>query len=315
MRITLKTRVWLNAALVVIALILAAIIYFKPGEKPPAPPVPLTQLQSPEITSIKIAQPGNATVELARVNGTWQMTAPAKMRADQFQVKALLDSLHADVKSSFAAQAPDLAKYGLAPPRLQLWLNGTEFDLGATEPVDNYRYVLSGGQVHLINGILFYRASHRPYWWASKRLLPEGSTITAIQLPNATLTLKDAKWQLAPAEPTVSTDAIQTLVENWQDAEAIGTEKLGSGKPQGEVAIQLSGNATPIRFAILQDPSFFVLARPDLGIEYQFASDQREQLLEFKNPSPAPGATTAKAAATRTPPPHASSQPQAKAGL
>lgn len=310
MRITLKARLWLNLALVVIAVILAAIIYFKPGEKKAAPPTLLTQLRGAEINDIKIAQPNTTTVKLVRESGTWQMTAPVKMRADQFQVKSLLNSIRTDVKSSFTAQPSKLDKYGLAPPQLQLWLNGTEFDFGNTTPVDNYRYVRSDGQVHLINGLLFYRANHRPYWWASKRLLPKSAVITAIQLPQATLTLKDAKWQLDPANPAVSTDAIQTLVENWQGATAIGTAKIGNAKPEGEIAIQITGEKSTLRFAILKNPNFFVLARPDLGIEYQLASSQRGKLLEFKSPSKAAAATTgaSKPAATHTPAPHAASK-------
>lgn len=308
MRITLKTRIWLNLALVMVAVVLAAILYFKPGSKPSTPPILLTQLQNAEINDIKIAQPNSATVELVRENGAWQMTAPVKMRADQFQVKSLLNSIHTDVKSSFPAQPSELAQYSLAPPRLKLWLNDTEFDFGDTTPVDNFRYVRSGDQVHLINGLLFYRANHSPYWWASKRLLPKGAAITAIQLPDATLTLKGAKWQLEPANSAVSTDAIQALVENWQDAQAIGTAKLATAKSEGEIAIQIAGEKSALRFAILKDPNYFVLARPDLGIEYQLATSQHDELLNFKSPSKAPAATTAKPVTSHTPSPQASTK-------
>lgn len=316
MRVTFKTRLWLNAALVVIAVILAAVLYFKPGEKKPAPPTLLTQLQNSQVQNIKIVQPNTATVELTRENGTWQMTAPIKMRAEQYEIQSLLNSIRTEVKSSFAAPTTGLDKYGLAEPQLKLWLNGTEFDFGSTEPVDNYRYVLSGGQVHLINGMLFYYANHGPYWWLSKRLLPEGAVITALQLPNASLTLKGTNWELAPANPAISIDAINALIENWQDAEAIGTAKIGNGQAEGEVAIQIKGESTPLRFAILKDPNFFVLARPDLGIEYQLATSQRDELLTFKNPSKPPAATTAKPAVSHTSPsPASSKKTPAKTGL
>ena len=283
----MKSRLWLNLILAVVVAILVALVYFKPGHKPPTPPAVLTQIKAQDVTDIKISQPNTPSVELLRHGADWEMTAPSPLPADQFQVQSLLDSLPTVIKSSFRADAAKLAQYGLDPARLRLWVNGKEFDFGDTEPLNNYRYVLSGGQVHLVSGLLFYRLDHRPYWWVSKRLLPDKARITALQLPNATLTLSGDKWKLAPANPAVSADAIQTLVENWQNAQAIGVEKAGTGKSTGEIAIELAGGKIALRFAILQDPNFFVLARPDLGIEYQLDSSQRDALLSFKSASPA----------------------------
>ena len=288
----MKSRLWLNLALVVAVAILVALVYFKPGHKPPAPAQVLTRIQAQAVRDIKIAQPNTPTVELVRSGAVWQMIAPDKLPADQFAVKSLLDSLPAVIQSSFPAVPARLARYGLDPARARLWINGMEFDFGDTEPLNNYRYVLSGGQVHLVSGLLFYRVNHGPYWWVSKRLLPDNAKITALQLPNATLSLKGDHWQLAPANPAVSADAIQTLVDNWQDAQAIGVAKARTGKPVGEVAIELAGGKSALRFAILKDPNFFVLARPDLGIEYQLDSSQRDSLLTFKLPSPAPQAAS-----------------------
>ena len=288
----MKSRLWLNLALVVVVAILVALVYFKPGHKPPAPAQVLTRIQAQAVRDIKIAQPNTPMVELVRSGAAWQMIAPDKLPADQFLVKSLLDSLPAVIQSSFPAAPARLARYGLHPARARLWINGTEFDFGDTEPLNNYRYVLSGGKVHLVSGLLFYRLDHGPYWWVSKRLLPDNAKITALQLPNATLSLNGDHWRLAPANPTVSADAIQTLVDNWQDAQAIGVGKARTGKPVGEVAVELAGGKSALRFAILKDPNFFVLARPDLGIEYQLDSSQRDALLTFQPQSPAPTAAS-----------------------
>lgn len=298
----MKSRLWLNLILAGVVAILVALVYFKPGHKPPAPPAVLTALKPKDITDIKIAQANAPAVELQRQGTEWKMTAPSQLPADQFLVQSLLDSLPAVIKSSFNATPAKLAQYGLDPARLRLWVNGEEFDFGDTEPLNNYRYVLSDGQLHLVSGLLFYQLNHGPYWWVSKRLLPDHAQITALQLPNATLTLKGDHWQLAPANPAVSADAIQTLVDNWQNAQAIGTAKTDNGKSVGEVAIQLAGEKTALRFAILSDPNFLVLARPDLGIEYQLDSSQRNALLTFQpasNATPAAGKTKAATAVSK----------------
>jgi len=291
----MKSRLWLNLALLITIAVLAAIVYFKPGAKKPPPPVMLTNLQAADIKSIKIEPANMPAAELTRTEKGWQMLAPLKIQADQFLVKTILDNIHGDVSDSFAAKASDLAQYGLNPPALRLWLNGTEFDFGGTEPIHNNRYVKTGGEIRLTGNLLFYRINHQPLWWASRRLLPDNVRIVGVQLPDATLTLKGAKWQLAPANPTITSDDIQALVDNWKNAQALGTDKIGSGKSQGEVAIELAGGGQPLRFAILSDPNFLVLARPDLGLEYQLDSAQRADLLELK-PTNAPAAATNKSA-------------------
>lgn len=286
----MKSRLWLNVVLVVIIAILAGFVYFKPGVPKPKPSVKLTTLRAKDIHSIKIERTGVSAVELARTGTGWQMTEPLKLRADQFLVKNLLDSLDEDVSGSFQVKHSDLSQYGLNPPHLRLWLNGTEFDFGDTEPIHNDRYVKIGDTVKLTDSLLFFRTNHTPLWWASKRLLPKNARIIGLQLPDATLTLKGATWQLAPANHAISSDAIQTLIDNWKHAQAISTEKIGNGKPQGEVAVELANNSQPLRFVILKDPDFLVLARPDIGMQYDLDSSQRSALLELKARKNAPTA-------------------------
>ncbi|MGA9854539.1 MAG: DUF4340 domain-containing protein [Gammaproteobacteria bacterium] len=278
----MKSRLWLNLALVILIAILASFVYFKPGAKKTKPPEVLTSLQTTDIKSIKIEPANMPAAELTRTDKGWQMVAPLKIPADEFLVKTILDNIHGDVSRSFTAKPADLAQYGLDPPNLRLWLNGTEYDFGGTEPIHNNRYVKTGDEIRLTGNLLFYRINHSPYWWASKRLLPDDAHIIGLQLPDATLTLKGATWQLAPANSAITSDAIQTLVDNWKNAQALSTDKIGDGKPQGEVAIELADGGQPLRFAILSDPNFLILARPDLGLEYQLDSGQRSDLLELK---------------------------------
>lgn len=294
----MKSRLWLNLALVVVIAVLAALVYFKPGIKKPAPPATLTHLRAADITSIRLSRAHTPTVELVRDGASWRMTAPLNIQADQYLVKSLLDDINESVKNSFPAKQADLGKYGLDPPPIRLWLNRTEFDFGATEPINDYRYVKTGDSIRLTPDLLYFRLIHSPMWWVSKRLVPKDAHIIGLQLPHATLTLKNDKWQLAPANPALSADAIQNLVTAWSMAQAISVDKLGPGKPEGEVAIELAHVTKPLRFAILKEPGFLVLARPNLGIQYELDSGQRDALLVLKSGSSVPKAVTAAKPAT-----------------
>jgi hypothetical protein len=216
------------------------------------------------------------------------LDGPFLYTADGNLVQALLDNLEAAHAAPVAGAGKDLSQYGLDKPLVRLNIDGHDYAFGAAEPVSDQRYVLAGGRVELTDPTVFYQVSHESYWWLDKHLLPPGSRITALQLPHWTL-LPDAHghWQLSPADTSVSADAIQKLVDGWQQASAIGIAAIGKAKSEGEVALQLSGADKPLRFQILTDPDFLVLARPDLGLEFQLDKEQGKALLEFTTPTPA----------------------------
>lgn len=283
----MNKRVILNLALLVIIAALALLAWFKPGIKHPPVQPALTTLKPADIHDIRISSHAGATIHLHRqAESSWQMVAPHALRADDYLIKAFLDNLAIPTISHFKTTGTDLARYGLADPQLRLHLNDTEIDFGSTEPLQGHRYVKLGDTVYLTTGTLFYRLSHDALWWVSKQVLPPAAQITALQLPDATLTLHDGKWRLAPADPAISADAIQRLVDAWRDARAMDVLAPQTDKPAdkaaGEVAIQLAGQAEPLRFKILDNPDFLLLVRPDLKLEYRFEHDQGDALLHLQ---------------------------------
>jgi hypothetical protein len=72
------------------------------------------------------------------------------------------------------------------------------------------------------------------------------------------------------------------------------------------VAIALANGKSALRFVIMKDPDFLVLARPDLGLQYELDSGQRDTLLTLKsgNTAPKPVTTTRPAAAPHKEPGH-----------
>jgi hypothetical protein len=277
----MNKRTLLNFALLVSIGALASLAWFRPGLKAPPVEPALTQMKPSDIHDIRISGRDTGEIKLQRQNGAWQMTAPRTMTADHFLIDTALDNLAAPTISHFKTAAADLGKYGLADPQLRLQLNDTEIDFGNTEPLEGHRYVKVGDTIYLTSGTLFYRLNHGALWWVDKQLLPPHARITALQLPDATLTLKDGKWQLAPANPDVSADAIQKLVDAWHDARAMTVLAPEPGRPAGEVAIQLAGQTGPLRFKILDNPDFLLLVRPDLKLEYRFDQDERDSLLKL----------------------------------
>lgn len=288
----MNSRTGLNIALVAVVAALAALSYFKPGTPRPAATVRAIDIKPGAVKEIRIAAAGQKTTDLKFGSFGWQITTPFTLPADPNLVKTLLDYLDVPSRDHFPAAGRDLAQYGLDKPKAELWLNGSEYRFGGFQPVSNEQYVLAGGTIHLVDGALFYRIAHDPYWWIDKGLLPPGAHITALQLPDATLTRdKNGIWQLSPADPKVSADDIQRFIDAWQENLAISVAPIGKGAPQGEVAVSIAGQKAPLRFAILKDPDFLVLARPDLGLQYDLDESLKDTLLHISHAAPVPAKT------------------------
>ena len=58
--------------------------------------------------------------------------------------------------------------------------------------------------------------------FVERKLLPAGTSIVALQLPDLLLAPDDNnQWQLAPEMPGISADAIQQLLDYWGSANAL----------------------------------------------------------------------------------------------
>ena len=264
--------------LLVLVAVLVSVVYFKPGKKTAADAAPLVA-DARGFQTIRIQLAGTPEVDLKRQGEAWMESAPIFWPADAAQMQGLLDSLDAPVENRFPAQGADLKTYGLDKPLLKLWLDDSEYDFGAMQPISKQRYVQKGGEVLLIDDYVFYRAANDAYGWLDKRLLPEGAGITALQLPHATFT-SDAKgvWQLAPADKDITQKDLERFISGWQQAHAVSLAPIGKGRPEGEVALVLAGVKDPLRFQMLDDPDYLVLARPDLGFEYRLEISDAETL-------------------------------------
>lgn len=284
---SLASRNRLNLFLLVTVAALCLLAYFKPGMHHESIGAPLVA-DTGKIQHVRIALTGGPESELQREGATWAVRSPLRWPADAALMQDFLDGLGLPVSNSFPAPVGDLSAYGLDKPLARFWLDSTEYDLGALQPISKQRYLLMGGRIYMVDNYIFYRIAHDGYGWMDHHLLPEGARITALQLPRATFT-QDAKgdWQVAPSDKGLSQAVLAKFIAGWQGATARNVAMFTKAKPQGEVAIALAGVQEPLRFQILEDADFLVLARPDLGFEYQLDIGQTDSLL-----TPAPAAAT-----------------------
>lgn len=283
----MSARLLLNLALAVLALLLLAIIWLRPGLEPENVPDAITALQPEQIESINLTRLQGEPLGFRKRGDTWFIEGDPAIPADDFQVRTILALLQADSIRSYPVEALDLAGPGLDPPQASIMFNGTRMAIGDIESLDGLRYVRTDTTIHLVEDRYQHLLNAGFNNFVQRRLLPDGAQISALQLPGLTLTQTDGiHWQLEPEDGTVSADAIDALVKNWQRASALFVRRIEPGNHDSMLSLTLEGENEPVVFTIVSREPDLVLARPEWGIQYHLTPEMGQGLLAFPD-SPA----------------------------
>lgn len=275
----MNKRLLLNLSLLIGVLALIAVVYFKPGiETPPALP-PLTALDSAQIKRIDIVR-GKTTLTLERRADGWWIAGDKPVAADEVQVETLLGLAGTVPVRSYAVDELDPAKIGLATPETVLRLDGTELQFGATDPLQGLRYVRIGDRVHMIMDRYQNILQGQRTQLASRRLLPANADIVAVELPGLKITRNDKAWSVEPANEKLSADAPQKLIDAWMNASALWVRSYQKAAGSKPVTVTLADGQTLV-FELRQAEGETLLARPDLGLQYQLPEETAKPLLEL----------------------------------
>ena len=226
--------------------------------------------------------------------GGWRLlNGNQELPASEFQIQSLLRLSKATTTTSYPANTLNLEELGLEPPQATVNIEGVKFRLGTTEPLANRRYILVDDTVYLIEDQ--YQHLINADWsnFVSRQLLPAGSTITALRLPDMEVHLSaDGTWEVTPADAGVNADAIQQLVENWQLAGALYVRRYDGRDSGDNISIRTRDNPDGITLRVLARSPELILARPDQGIEYHLSGDMGDGLLSPGEPGEAADAGT-----------------------
>ena len=293
-----NSRWWLNAGLAALIAALALVLVFKPGHHK-APVVPaLTTLSAGQIGHIRLLRPGQPEIDLVKSGGRWIMTAPRRARANRFRIEELLHLATARIVTHFTVPAADLGRYGLAKPDAVVWLDDEKISFGGPHPLDPDHYALYRGQVYVVPDHYDNAAIAPLSGFFSTRLIENRGKLVAIRLPRLSLARKpDGSWKVTPADSKLSTDRINTFVDDWRYAQALSVSPY-SGKPviararftfasspvkaaRGHSVAAAPGKRVLVLGIVERKPEL-IFYRKDGGLEYHLPADMASQLLELK---------------------------------
>lgn len=287
-------RTHLNLLLLVAVAGLGAGVYF--GQKKEEPAVPLTALKPDTLTRIALEHPGHPKVVLEKQGSAWKIVEPVKADTDELEVSALTNLATLGAKRKLPLSEVKLAELGLEPPAYRIALNDVTLDFGAQEPIEARRYVLTGGEVALVDDPASAALDADYSDLVAKPPVPEAAEIAKIELPSGVSVVLGAdgkRWEAAPLQPDISADAPQKLAHAWKDARAMWMAADLPESSQGETVKITLKDGRELRFVVAERDPQVVLANPDLKVRYVMSKALETELLQLRKAAVAPPAGAA----------------------
>lgn len=284
----MKSRLWLNLALLLLLGILLLVVIYEPGRETGPEPIRLTQLTPEAVNHVHLKRVTGNDVELVKeTDGQWWMHNPYYLPANDFRVQSLLRLTQAESLNSHALKQLQPATYGLDNPRAVVTFNRTEqIKFGNTEPLQQRRYVQVGDMLHTINDTFYYQAAGSPTIYLSHKLLPPATDIIKLVLPDLQLINNQGQWQRTPLYTEVSADASIELINHWQLAQALELRPTEIKDAKADIEVYLKNQTDPIRFKLLQTENETSLIRLGTGLQYIIADDLYQRLTSLPEPEP-----------------------------
>ncbi len=280
---------------ILLAVVVLALIAFYPASQPEPPPpmVNLLPLSKADIHTLNIHSHNKPILRFAKQNQQWFMTEPLHIRASEHRINTLLDIVRQPEGTLLTVDKNNLAKFGLDTPQYGLEFNEYPVAIGDTDPIHQRRYILAQDSVYLIEDFFSHLLLEGEGALIDHALLPPGSQIVKLQLPNLTLLKREGEWQITDASQLdaehYSQDVLQTLIDEWRYGRALTVTLLSEPYDTSKapaIKVYLRNQSDPIVFFIAQSQMHTLFIRPDLKIRYHLAKDTTQRLTRLTEKAP-----------------------------
>jgi hypothetical protein len=211
---------------------------------------------------------------------TWFLLRPYAARADRTQVERLLDLVSVSSKEKLAAT--DLQRFDLDDPKLKVTFNQQAIGFGASNPLSQDQYVLSGDGVYLLSTFYTSLVPQRAERLLTHSLFRENEKPTGFKYKDFQLSQRDGKWELTPAavseQEKASQDEINRWVEEWRFASSLLTQPAIGKTPIETIEVKLADGNT-LKLGVLDKTPEVVLLRPDEKLQYHLSGEAGRRLL------------------------------------
>ena len=229
----------------------------------------VSNIEISNIEQITILRPASDAdeIKIHKEKNQWFISSPVKTRASTDRVSAILGLLRSKSFARVDTAKSILELYQLQPANITLILDQYKFEFGATDPLDNRRYLLFNNTVHLINDSLYPQLLQSPTFFVSSRLLPEGGVIETIRFKDQAVSQASQHQALSTSGEVIDKKALEQLAQAWQGIQARQVRNYRPVEHTRQVIVGLRSGRT-LQFEVVSLSQYLVLARSDLKLEY-----------------------------------------------
>jgi Domain of unknown function (DUF4340) len=269
-------RLWTNISLLALIVLLSAVLLIPDNEDEQNLPQ-LSDSDPTSIVKIEVIRKDLENFVFNKQNNVWRMNSPQQFLANNARINAMLRLLKAESHSQLNPADVDLKRFDLADPIITMKLNGHVLQFGNTDAIDQRRYVLFDGMIHLTNDFLYAQLTTNAAFFAHKKLLPDDFEISTIQFPENKIELLGNQWQMQTLMD-INPAQVKRIVFNWNNAIALSVSKYAVPETESSIIVS-STNGDTIVFIIVSVEPHLILGRKDSGIQYHLGSDETDKLL------------------------------------
>ncbi len=242
----------------------------------------LTTIKQSDIVNIEVLRKNLDNFEFVKQGETWQMRSPLEFLANNARINAMLHLLKTESHGELNTSDVELSRFDLADPNITIKFNDHVFHLGNTDAIDQRRYILYKGKIHLVNDSLYAQLTTNAAFFADPKIIPHDFEIGGIQYPDNKIEMHDGHWQLQNLMD-ISPDQLKQVIFAWNNTTAISVNKYSEPDTASSIVIS-SVNGKTIEFIVVSTEPHLVLGRSELGIQYHLGSDESAKLLLMENP-------------------------------
>ncbi len=268
--------------LILVAVVIALITFINLSQEKSTQLNQLTNTATDSISNIVISRQ-NSSVTISRQdvdknNNQWEITQPVTVAANNFRIKSLLKIMNAPIHSQYSIDKIDLNEIGLQNPTTSIQFDQTTIHFGITNPATNLRYIQVDNTVYTIEDVYYPLINSHFSTLVAFNLLPAGSKIEKITLPDHTIQ-KDEKnrWQ---SSLETSPDDVSKILELWENSQAFGVHEYMQRENLGEIMVYLKQQSKPLHFIVTDTTPWLIIARPEIGLEYHLEIESYAQLIK-----------------------------------
>jgi len=253
----------------------------------------LSTLINSNIRNITISRPDIAEIVLEKSASGWQIIQPIKAIANNKRVELVLSFLNTPSYAQIKiGDGQSLSQFELEPANLVLTLDQHRVEFGGVEPISKHRYVLIDNVIHLITDRITPLLRANASSFIENKLIPKASIITKLVLPKLntdnslsaeSIIIENNSGHWQSSAPTIATDRLSALIENWQHAYALQVlpqdKNVNVATATHKVQIWFNNQTLPTEYELkLSDNALFIFDHQQ-QLSYQFTLASLTQLL------------------------------------